>query len=51
MICRTTVAIRQWPRTVERVRNDTEIVVQGDQPARVAELLRARGFRVDGVTS
>jgi translation initiation factor 1 (eIF-1/SUI1) len=37
--------------TVERVANDTEIVVQGDQPARVAELLRARGFRVDGVTS
>lgn len=28
-----------------------EIVLQGDQPARVAELLRARGFRVDGVTS
>jgi translation initiation factor 1 (eIF-1/SUI1) len=37
--------------TVERVSGDTEIVVQGDQPARVAELLRARGFRVDGVTS
>ena len=37
--------------TVERVAGDTEIVVQGDQPARVAELLRARGFRVDGVTS
>jgi translation initiation factor 1 len=28
-----------------------EIVVQGDQAARVAELLRARGFRVVGVTS
>ena len=28
-----------------------EIVLQGDQPARVAELLRARGFRVDGVIS
>jgi translation initiation factor 1 len=28
-----------------------EIVLQGDQPARVAELLRACGFRVDGVTS
>jgi translation initiation factor 1 (eIF-1/SUI1) len=37
--------------TVERVAGDTEIVVQGDQPARVAELLRARGFRVEGVTS
>ena len=28
-----------------------EVVLQGDQPARVAELLRARGFRVGGVTS
>lgn len=28
-----------------------ELVIQGDQPARVAELLRARGFRVDGVTA
>jgi translation initiation factor 1 len=37
--------------TSERVTNDVEIVVQGDQPARVAELLRARGFRVEGVTS
>jgi translation initiation factor 1 (eIF-1/SUI1) len=36
---------------VERVAGDTELVLQGDQPARVAELLRARGFRVDGVTS
>jgi translation initiation factor 1 (eIF-1/SUI1) len=36
--------------TIERVSSDTEIVLQGDQPARVAELLRARGFRVDGVT-
>jgi translation initiation factor 1 len=36
---------------VERVPNDTEIVVQGDQPARVAELLRARGFTVGGVTA
>jgi translation initiation factor 1 (eIF-1/SUI1) len=35
---------------VQRAPNDTEIVIQGDQPARVAELLRARGFRVDGVT-
>lgn len=36
---------------VERVTNDTEIVIQGDQPARVAELLRDKGFKVDGVTS
>ena len=36
---------------VERVSSDTEIVIQGDQPARVAELLRAKNFRVDGVTS
>jgi translation initiation factor 1 (eIF-1/SUI1) len=27
-----------------------ELVLQGDRPAQVAELLRARGFRVDGVT-
>jgi translation initiation factor 1 (eIF-1/SUI1) len=37
--------------TIERVPSDTEIVLQGDQPARVAEWLRARGFRVDGVTA
>lgn len=36
---------------VERVANDTELVIQGDQPARVAELLRAKSFRVDGITS
>jgi translation initiation factor 1 len=36
---------------VERVSNDTEIVIQGDQPARIAELLRDKSFRVDGVTS
>jgi translation initiation factor 1 (eIF-1/SUI1) len=36
---------------VEHVTGDTEIVLQGDQPARVAELLTARGFRVGGVTS
>lgn len=35
---------------VQAAKNDTEIVIQGDQPARLAELLRARGFRVDGVT-
>lgn len=34
--------------SVERAKGDTELVVQGDQPARVAELLRAKGFRVDG---
>jgi translation initiation factor 1 (eIF-1/SUI1) len=33
------------------VRLDTEIVTQGDQLARVAELLRDKGFKVDGVTS
>lgn len=37
--------------SVERVPNDTEIVIQGDHPARVAELLRDKAFRVDGVTS
>ena len=37
--------------SVERVAADSELVLQGDQPARVAELLRERGFRVDGVTS
>ncbi len=37
--------------TIERVTNDTELVLQGDHPARVAEILRAIGFRVDGVTS
>jgi translation initiation factor 1 (eIF-1/SUI1) len=30
---------------------EPQIVLQGDQPKKVAELLRARGFRVDGVTS
>lgn len=28
-----------------------EIVLQGDRPAEVAELLRSKGFRVAGVTS
>jgi len=37
--------------TVERVEGDSELVLQGDQPARVAELLRQLGFRVAGVTS
>jgi translation initiation factor 1 (eIF-1/SUI1) len=33
------------------VESACELVLQGDQPAKVAELLRAKGFRVDGVTS
>jgi predicted translation initiation factor SUI1 len=37
--------------TVERGDGETEIVLQGDRAAKVAELLRAQGFRVDGVTS
>jgi len=37
--------------TVEERGSDREIVLQGDCAAKVAELLRARGFRVDGVTS
>ncbi|HEY6880556.1 MAG TPA: translation initiation factor [Polyangiales bacterium] len=36
--------------TVEREAGEPEIVLQGDQPAKVAEWLRAQGFRVDGVT-
>jgi translation initiation factor 1 len=36
--------------TVERDGAEPEIVLQGDQPAKVAEWLRAEGFRVDGVT-
>jgi translation initiation factor 1 len=35
---------------VESNAGQAEIVIQGDQPARVAELLRARGHRVSGVT-
>jgi translation initiation factor 1 (eIF-1/SUI1) len=37
--------------TVEEGKAGLEIVIQGDQAKRVAELLRERGFRVDGVTS
>ena len=37
--------------TVERDADEPQIVLQGDHPAKVAELLRAKGFRVDGVTS
>ncbi|PKN45127.1 MAG: translation initiation factor [Deltaproteobacteria bacterium HGW-Deltaproteobacteria-17] len=37
--------------TVEACGDDREIVLQGDQPGKVAELLRALGFRVEGVTS
>jgi translation initiation factor 1 (eIF-1/SUI1) len=36
--------------TVEENGNAREIVLQGDRAAKVAELLRAQGFRVDGVT-
>ena len=36
--------------TVEWVRDAPEIVLQGDHPSKVAEWLRARGFRVGGVT-
>jgi translation initiation factor 1 len=36
--------------TVERDEGEPELVLQGDQPAKVAEWLRAQGFRVDGVT-
>jgi translation initiation factor 1 len=37
--------------TVEDSGPGWEIVLQGDNPAKVAELLRSQGFRVDGVTS
>jgi len=37
--------------TVEVTNGVREVVLQGDKAAKVAELLRARGFRVDGVTS
>lgn len=37
--------------TVERDADEPQIVLQGDHPAKVAELLRKQGFRVDGVTS
>ena len=37
--------------TVEARGDEHVIVIQGDQPARVAELLRKRGFVVGGVTS
>jgi translation initiation factor 1 len=36
---------------LEAVGEERELVLQGDQPARVADLLRERGFRVGGVTS
>lgn len=36
--------------TVEDGKAGLEIVIQGDQAKKVAELLRARGFRVEGVT-
>jgi translation initiation factor 1 (eIF-1/SUI1) len=37
--------------TVEGTGDAREIVLQGDRAAKVAELLRTQGFRVDGVTS
>jgi translation initiation factor 1 (eIF-1/SUI1) len=37
--------------TVENDGAGPEIVLQGDRAAKVAELLRAKGFRVDGVRS
>jgi translation initiation factor 1 (eIF-1/SUI1) len=37
--------------TLERTERDRELVLQGDRPARVAELLIAEGFRVAGVVS
>jgi len=37
--------------TLEGTGTMREFVVQGDQAARVAELLRAKGFKVAGVTS
>jgi len=37
--------------TVEDKRGEREIILQGDRAAKVAELLRALDFRVDGVTS
>jgi translation initiation factor 1 len=37
--------------TVEEGSAGLQIVIQGDQAKKVAELLRARGFRVDGVVS
>jgi translation initiation factor 1 (eIF-1/SUI1) len=36
--------------TLEARAGRRELVLQGDRPAQVAALLRARGFRVDGVT-
>jgi translation initiation factor 1 (eIF-1/SUI1) len=37
--------------TLETRAGKRELVLQGDRAAQVAALLRARGFRVDGVTS
>jgi translation initiation factor 1 len=36
---------------VEVTNGKREVILQGDKAANVASLLRARGFRVDGVTS
>jgi translation initiation factor 1 (eIF-1/SUI1) len=37
--------------TLETRAGKRELVLQGDRAAQIAALLRARGFRVDGVTS
>lgn len=37
--------------TVESRGEQREVLLQGDRAAKVAEILRERGFRVDGVTS
>lgn len=37
--------------TVEQGEHGRVIIIQGDHPGKVAEHLRKRGFRVDGVTS
>lgn len=36
--------------TVEGSKGQPEIILQGDRPAQVAELLRGYGYRVEGVT-
>jgi translation initiation factor 1 (eIF-1/SUI1) len=36
--------------TVEDSKGQPEIILQGDRPAQVAELLRGYGYRVEGVT-
>lgn len=36
--------------SIAHEQDQRELVLQGDRPAEVAELLRAKGFRVGGVT-